>query len=468
MHGKTILIDPGVLSPLKIEGLIKDSPISVNLITLPYSSKKYRSACAPQQLLTYPDLRQPPTTKYPKPYADALWKSIIDDHQTFLLYDRTNKRLLDSASIKLARISALINACQELILRVSPSAFILMATPHNIHHWTLGKVCEHYGVPVMYFQESALPWRFHLLQGLRRRPCVAKTDHAHLGVSTPDNELRILDDFIARKSSKSNILVPEYETENARRNRGKNYSLLTNIRSNYRSPANLLNTHLCYARYEKLALPSWPAKPYVIFFLHYQPERSTLPEGYGFAQQLLAVQALRTAMPASWELLVKEHPATFRATCSWRERSRFFYTQLTTEANASLISVKCDTYQLIDNARVVATVTGTVGFEAYIRGRKSVAFGSGAFHALSVPEVHCYEDVAQLRSFLTSPSPEAGVQHNSTIKKRLLRITHTTFSGLNACIDTATGFEQVRETVRHRAILRGINYLLRNWPEVRS
>ena len=77
-----------------------------------------------------------------------------------------------------------------------------------------------------------------------------------------------------------------------------------------------------------------------VFFLHFQPERTTLPEGYGFAQQLAAIIALDGALPEGTKLYVKEHPTTFTHDCMWKERLPFWYRLIDKFTKVQLVSIR--------------------------------------------------------------------------------------------------------------------------------
>jgi hypothetical protein len=118
--------------------------------------------------------------------------------------------------------------------------------------------------------------------------------------------------------------------------------------------------------------------PYVAVFLARQPERSSVPEGGRYGQQLRMVHALAGALPDGWHIYVREHPATFMSGPKL-VRGPWSYDGLLALPGVSLVSSRVDPFRLIDRARAVATVTGTVGFEAVARGVPCLAFGAAPY-----------------------------------------------------------------------------------------
>ncbi|HIC79989.1 MAG TPA: hypothetical protein EYH07_19435 [Kiloniellaceae bacterium] len=117
---------------------------------------------------------------------------------------------------------------------------------------------------------------------------------------------------------------------------------------------------------------------YIYFPLHLQPERSTSPAGGFFDDQLLAAEILAASLPEGWELYIKEHPSQFwhpRAIKQSDFRSESFYERLAALPNTRLIAFEHDSHQLIEDAALIATITGTAGWETIMRGKPCLAFG---------------------------------------------------------------------------------------------
>jgi hypothetical protein len=119
-------------------------------------------------------------------------------------------------------------------------------------------------------------------------------------------------------------------------------------------------------------------KPYIYLSLHKQPERSTTPSGGVFEDQLLVAEILSASLPQGWRLLVKEHPSQFwqkRAAKDASFRDETYYRRLMSLPNTELVSLDCESSDLIKSARIVASVTGTAGWEALLQHKPCFVFG---------------------------------------------------------------------------------------------
>lgn len=120
-------------------------------------------------------------------------------------------------------------------------------------------------------------------------------------------------------------------------------------------------------------------KKYYFFALHLQPEATTLPNGGIFADQLMAIRILAKNLPADTYLYVKEHPSYWiqknRLESVYESRSIDFYHQIKSLKNVKLIKHDFPSLELLKNCVAVATITGTVGFEALFLGKPVLIFG---------------------------------------------------------------------------------------------
>jgi len=122
------------------------------------------------------------------------------------------------------------------------------------------------------------------------------------------------------------------------------------------------------------------SKKYIYAPLHYQPEKTTSPLGGIFVDQVLMIETLSFSMPADWVIYVKEHPrmwlAAGKAGLNYSNfRYKGYYERIAKLKNVRLVPIETDTFQLIDNAQAVATVSGTAGWEAVISSKPALVFG---------------------------------------------------------------------------------------------
>lgn len=119
---------------------------------------------------------------------------------------------------------------------------------------------------------------------------------------------------------------------------------------------------------------------YVYFALHYEPERTTNPDGGKFHDQAIALATLREFVPEHIDIFVKEHPTHFyRAEKGVRGRSPLLYDYISNIEGVKLTPRDQNSLELIENSIFVATITGSAAFESAIMGKQSLVFGDTWF-----------------------------------------------------------------------------------------
>ena len=118
---------------------------------------------------------------------------------------------------------------------------------------------------------------------------------------------------------------------------------------------------------------------FIYFPLHFQPERSSQPEASYFENQLLAIKLLSYNLPDGYVIYVKEHPRQFdNATPDFRKthaRNFNFYNTLNYLHGVKLIDLRVDADILVKNAIIVATLTGSSGWQALKLNKPVFVFG---------------------------------------------------------------------------------------------
>lgn len=172
-------------------------------------------------------------------------------------------------------------------------------------------------------------------------------------------------------------------------------------------------------------------KPFIYFPLHFQPEFSTNPLGGFFRSQLLVLEILVASLPKDWLIYVKEHPTQWPMGGSKYSpyRHKDYYSSMARFPAVCLIPIETDSFQLIRQAKAVATISGTAGWEAILRGKPALIFGYPWYqHA---PEVFRVTDIPSCSSALKK------IKDNYTPNSRevlrfLKRLDETSFRG---CLD---------------------------------
>lgn len=133
--------------------------------------------------------------------------------------------------------------------------------------------------------------------------------------------------------------------------------------------------------------------PYVYFPLHVEPETALQGISPEYFYQLSAIAALARDLPAGYRLAVKE---AFGAV---GRRPRDFYSQIAEFKHVVMLEPLELGIECVRNAKAVATISGTAGFEGAVMGHPVVTFGRHNIYNF-LPHVHVIEDETQLQGHL--------------------------------------------------------------------
>ena len=134
-----------------------------------------------------------------------------------------------------------------------------------------------------------------------------------------------------------------------------------------------------------------PGEDFAAFYLHFQPEATTSAQAPYFINQDSLCEALAISLPGDIALYVKEHKA------SLGNRGQAYFRDLLIYPNVRLISPFVSGVELAQQARFVATVTGTVGFEAIALNKPLLIFGDTFYDICPwIHKVKNLEDLASL------------------------------------------------------------------------
>ncbi|KGK10135.1 hypothetical protein EA26_01930 [Vibrio navarrensis] len=134
---------------------------------------------------------------------------------------------------------------------------------------------------------------------------------------------------------------------------------------------------------------------YVYYPLHYEPERTSNPDGGLYYQSYDAIIALRSFIPKNIPIYVKEHYSQFtRMLPGYRGKSPYLYKVLTDIPNVFLVDLNVKSETLVRNALLTVSQTGTACIEAACFERKSILMGDTWFSG--IPNVYSF---SALQSF---------------------------------------------------------------------
>jgi hypothetical protein len=127
--------------------------------------------------------------------------------------------------------------------------------------------------------------------------------------------------------------------------------------------------------YHSVMRPVDLSEKFVYVPLQNQPEGNTSAMGDVFVDQILMIDIVSSSLPKNWKLYVKESPLQWSAFRAYRGRYKGFYKRIADMKNVILVPAETSTIELIDASQAVATVTGTAGWEAVLRGKPALLFG---------------------------------------------------------------------------------------------
>ena len=181
--------------------------------------------------------------------------------------------------------------------------------------------------------------------------------------------------------------------------------------------------------YDRLARPLGDRHEFALFLLHYEPEKTTVPDGGLNGDQLAAVRTAASTLSDSIPLLVKEHPSQLMYVANGHTgRIPEFYRELTRIDGVSLVDRRASNWDLIDRASVVFTVTGTVGLEATFVDTPVVYFGYPWYAGLEGS--YSLGDVGTASATVASALADSAPSGDATAENLVARITSTAIDGV--------------------------------------
>jgi hypothetical protein len=339
-----------------------------------------------------------------------IWQDIVNDHQTWELMDRdlSFPEIFMSNPLKNALVLNLVIRSHECLERLKPDMILSPLIPPSISSWVFMHVAQVMGVRIRFMTFTLLPWRFALVENISRSPELIPPKNEELF----QKEYECILKYNNLKCGGHEMASPSYMKNMLRKNKGKIFSFSNDFRRFWRRPDLLLNKVMCYRVYHALAHPPVNDEKFVILFLHYQPEASTLPNAFGFSQQFSAVVSLASTLPKGYKLYVKEHPSIFATVCTWKVRLPFWYRMIAQLPNVCLIPMGMDAYHLIDKSACVASINGTVLGEALWRGKPAIAFAPELARFADTKLLHKYKDLEGLSWFLSHLEKLEGIAYS--------------------------------------------------------
>ena len=134
-------------------------------------------------------------------------------------------------------------------------------------------------------------------------------------------------------------------------------------------------------------------RTFIYFPLHFQPEGSTSPIGGNYVDQALVCEMLSWVVGPDILIYVKEHPRSSKVDYI---RNVAFYERLLLCKNVKFLNRNYNSYNLIDKSMAVATVTGSAGWESFLRRKPVFMFGSRFYEsAPGIFKIYSIDDLKE-------------------------------------------------------------------------
>lgn len=207
--------------------------------------------------------------------------------------------------------------------------------------------------------------------------------------------LKLNDKIVAKKSSfagKFNRLKRFLTGENIEIN-DPNVITKTSVRFKVMSKEEL--NRITYKRIKTLSFSEIENDNFIFVGFHKQPEASIDVSGRYYEDQSKNIINLWRLLPQGWKIVMKEH------TNAIGDRSYSFYKKLLAYPNIVMVHETTDSKKLIEKCKLVATVTGTMAYEAAMMKVPAITFSNVFFNRLNYCKYVSLDDLRKYDSLNT-------------------------------------------------------------------
>jgi len=345
-------------------------------------------------------------------------EKVLDEEilEQYCCYEKTALKMMDrmdptaytfNVSERTALYYSLLSYWINTIDVLNPDIVLFTESPHALFQYILYAVCIENNIKILRFTPTHIEGLTFLSSSVENVPGYLNETYVEYLNNTSSDTLKIVDTYLKKNRGSYQDALPYYMksivntksiTEKIVLNSGKVNRFIKNktwiaykrgamysLDDDNITKQNLLSYKLkgyftkkkLQKSYRSLSTRVDLSQTYIYVALHYQPEKTTSPEGGVFVDQWLMVNMLSVLAPKGWKIYVKEHSSQF-AEKLYGEQGRTcdFYKNISSFHNVHLVQEgNLTSFDLIDNAKAVATVTGTVGLEAVIRSKPVLCFG---------------------------------------------------------------------------------------------
>lgn len=339
---------------------------------------------------------------YDKLYGQPnLWPALIADRRIFLgsltKYKQDYAPRLSYRQM-LQRLQASIEQIERFIDHIKPQAiigfnmvtldefvFYLIARQKNIPYWqmknakinnliTLFPDPLHLSSYLDRTDQPSLPASSfdQARQYLQRAQARNSTYEGHI-ILKPPSLTSLFSPDVASKLIKSSIFSLLKSTRYSADNQSAGLSAVWQF--NVGKPINALKHHRFLSRHY-LPPHQLPAAPYVFFPLHTEPEIALSIYGRYYQNQIEVIRNIAQSLPVTWSVVVKDHPRSLGF------RTLQYYKKLLQIPNVKLVNPYVSSWDVIESAQAVVTISSWVGFEAIIAKKPVITLGECTYNCL--------------------------------------------------------------------------------------
>lgn len=293
--------------------------------------------------------------------------------------------------------------------------FLLMAeSPHSAATLVIYRICEYLEIPIIFYMSNLVFPGLVLKNGIDKAPIklscrVDQNNFKEASRAEVDRMIANLIDSQA-KPKQPKYMLNQYRKERKRRlgrlpkairevlrsliapmlpnsMRARTYSAFHGFSAFGNNPGAFSEAlkyitevraqHALLKAYSEKSVSeeNFPSK-YVFFPLHYEPERTSNPDGGEWNNQYHAIARLRRLLPDDVTILIKEHPSQLGSVLQgFRGRSRFFYGAISAIGGIAFASTDISSWNIQRKALFTCTITGTAALEAAIMGMPALLMG---------------------------------------------------------------------------------------------
>ena len=276
-------------------------------------------------------------------------------------------------------------------------AVVFANIPHEVHDFIIYNLCVARKIPTLlvFPTFSSDSFAFSLSETVEGvgSPSLAKAIKLQIESVEPLGfKLRLRDDFLGTKTHGSDQFLGVYLGPTKQDKDAIDKPILARAekvgtQKRIASKLSRMRSKLEYVLKKKSS--SLP-EDFVYFPLHVEPELAISPLGGHFEEQFEAVRFVASKLPRGWKVVIKEHPHQ----SGFGPRPKGFYKRFETIPSVELVKTEFNSLELISKSHVVATITGSAGFEALRMGIPSWVLGYPWY--LSVPGVSRIDSSADL------------------------------------------------------------------------